>query len=52
MRAGIFYTLTETMDEGRCGLPVAELAPLAEKLVDMRTSCCGTALDLELADGT
>jgi exodeoxyribonuclease V alpha subunit len=28
-RAGIGYALTEAMDEGHCGLPLAELVPLA-----------------------
>ena len=32
VRAGISYALTEAMDEGHCGLPTAELVPLAEKL--------------------
>jgi Helix-hairpin-helix containing domain len=31
VRAGISYALTEAMDEGHCGLPMAELTPLAEK---------------------
>jgi hypothetical protein len=35
VRAGISYALTEAMDDGHCGLPVAELAPLAEKLLDV-----------------
>jgi hypothetical protein len=30
VRAGISYPLTEAMDEGHCGLPTAELVPLAE----------------------
>ena len=33
VRAGISYALTEAMDEGHCGLPTAELMPLAEKLL-------------------
>ena len=28
-RAGIGYALTEAMDEGHCGLPLAELVPMA-----------------------
>ena len=35
VRAGISYALT--MDEGHCGLPTAELVPLAEKLLDRWT---------------
>jgi exodeoxyribonuclease V alpha subunit len=52
VRAGISYALTEAMDDGHCGLPVAELAPLAEKLLDVPENLIRTALDLELADGT
>ena len=40
------------MDDGHCGLPVAELTPLAEKLLDVPQELIRTALDLELADGT
>jgi exodeoxyribonuclease V alpha subunit len=52
VRAGISYALTEAMDDGHCGLPVAELTPLAEKLLDVPRALVRTALDLELADGT
>jgi exodeoxyribonuclease V alpha subunit len=52
VRAGISYALTEAMDEGHCGLPTAELTPLAEKLLDVPQGLIRTALDLELADGT
>jgi exodeoxyribonuclease V alpha subunit len=52
VRAGISYALTEAMDEGHCGLPVAELTPLAEKLLDVPQALVHTALDLELSDGT
>src|SRR3954464_859590 len=38
MRAGISYALTEAMDDGHCGLPADELAPLAEKLLESRRS--------------
>jgi exodeoxyribonuclease V alpha subunit len=51
-RAGISYALTEAMVEGHCGLPTAELMPLAEKLLDVPQDLIRTALDLELADGT
>jgi Helix-hairpin-helix containing domain len=34
IRAGISYALTEAMNEGHCGLPTDELAPLAEKLLE------------------
>ncbi len=52
VRAGISYALTEAMDEGHCGLPSSELMPLAEKLLEVPQNLIGTALDLELADGT
>src|ERR1700681_3305757 len=52
VRAGISYALTEAMDEGHCGLPIAELTPLAEKLLDVPQDLIRTALDLELAEGT
>jgi exodeoxyribonuclease V alpha subunit len=35
VRAGISYALTAAMDEGDCGLPIAELTPLAEKLLNV-----------------
>ena len=52
VRAGISYALTEAMDEGHCGLPTAELLPLAEKLLEVHHGLIRTALELELADGT
>jgi exodeoxyribonuclease V alpha subunit len=51
VRAGISYALTETMDEGHCGLPTDDLVPLAEKLLEVPQELIRTALDLELADG-
>ena len=48
VRAGISYALTEAMDEGHCGLPVGELVPLAEKLLDVPQDLIRAALDLEL----
>ena len=50
-RAGIGYALTEAMDDGHCGLPLAELVPLAVKLLEVPAEIIGTALDLELQDG-
>src|SRR5471030_3130595 len=35
VRAGISYALTEAMDDGHCGLPNADLVPLAEKLLEV-----------------
>ena len=52
VRAGISYALTEAMDEGHCGLPTAELLPLAEKLLEVHHGLIRTALELEIADGT
>src|SRR5664279_4817444 len=52
VRAGISYALTEAMDEGHCGLPTEELVPLAEKLLEVPPELIGTALGLELGDGT
>jgi len=52
VRAGISYALTEAMDEGHCGLPVEELAPLAVELLDVPKELIQTALELELSDGT
>ena len=51
VRAGISYALAEAMDEGHCGLPVAELVPLAERLLEVTPELIRTALDLELQDG-
>jgi exodeoxyribonuclease V alpha subunit len=51
VRAGISYALTEAMDEGHCGLPVDELVPLAEELLEVPKELVRTALDLELAEG-
>ena len=52
VRAGIAYALTEALDEGHCGLPVAELVPSAEKLLEVPRPLVESALPLELADGT
>ena len=51
IRAGISYALTEAMNEGHCGLPTDELAPLAEKLLEVGVELVRTALDLELTEG-
>ena len=52
VRAGISHALTEAMGDGHCGLPAAELAPLAVALLDVPHALVQTALDLELAEGT
>jgi exodeoxyribonuclease V alpha subunit len=51
VRAGIGYALSEAMQEGHCGLPVAELLPLAERLLEVPDDLIRTAFDLELAGG-
>jgi len=50
--AGISYALMEAMGQGHCGLPVAELKDLAEKLLEVDRALITTALELELAGGT
>ena len=50
-RAGIGYALTKAMDEGHCGLPLAELVPMAVALLEVPAEIIETALDLELRDG-
>jgi hypothetical protein len=40
------------MGDGHCGLPVKELMALAEKLLEVPEALIGTALELELAEGT
>src|ERR1700682_2687053 len=52
VRAGISYALTEAMDEGHCGLPIEELIPLAEKLLEGPQALLRPALELELQEGT
>ena len=52
VRAGISYALTEAMDDGHCGLPTAELVPLAVGLLEISQELVQTALDLELSEGT
>src|SRR5438874_3442317 len=51
VRAGISYALAEAMDEGHCGLPVEELVPLTEKLLEVPAELVETAMRLELEDG-
>src|SRR5438477_7330777 len=52
VRAGISYALAEAMDEGHCGLPVDELTPLTQKLLDVPAELVETALGLELEQST
>ena len=51
VRAGIAFALAEAMDEGHCGLPVDELAVLAEKLIAVPPALIEAALALELETG-
>jgi exodeoxyribonuclease V alpha subunit len=51
VRAGISYALAEAMDEGHCGLPVEELIPFAQKLLEVPAELVQTALNLEREDG-
>ncbi len=51
-RAGISYTLTEAVSEGHCGLPLDELMPMAEKLLEIPTDILRDALQQELQDET
>src|ERR1700751_5796442 len=51
VRAGISYALAEAMDEGHCGLPVEELVPLTEKLLEIPAELVETAMRLELEGG-
>ena len=51
VRAGIAHALASAMDEGHCGLPTAELLPLAAELLDVPQELLDTALDLELQSG-
>ncbi|WP_211108605.1 SF1B family DNA helicase RecD2 [Azospirillum baldaniorum] len=50
-RAGIGYALAEATDQGHCGVPVAELIPLAVKLLEIDASILETAAELERQDG-
>jgi exodeoxyribonuclease V alpha subunit len=52
VRAGIGHALATAMDDGHCGLPAGELVSLAETLLEVPAPLIGTALDLELAEGT
>lgn len=52
VRAGISYALTESLDEGHCGLPSTQLIPLAVSLLEVPEALVETALGLELADGS
>src|SRR5215469_7647215 len=48
VRAGVSYALAQALDDGHCGLPTADLLPLAATLLDVPADLVGAALDLEL----
>jgi exodeoxyribonuclease V alpha subunit len=50
-RAGINYTLTEALNSGHCGLPIALLLENAVKLLDIFPDILKEALTLELQEG-
>jgi exodeoxyribonuclease V alpha subunit len=49
VRAGISHALAEAMNDGHCGLPVAELVPFAETLLEVPATLVETALAEEIA---
>lgn len=51
IRAGIAYALMEAMENGHCGLPVTELAPLAMDLLGVTEALVQEAIELELQEG-
>src|SRR3954452_9754429 len=51
VRAGISFALAEAMEQGHCGLPEAELADLAQSLLEIPGELVRTALGLELEAG-
>src|SRR5713101_6443974 len=51
IRAGISHALAEAMNDGHCGLPVEELVPFAETLLEVPAGLIETALAEEIAAG-
>ncbi len=49
-QAGISYALTEASSQGHCGLPYAELVPLAIKLLEIDEQVIKTAIMREIGD--
>jgi exodeoxyribonuclease V alpha subunit len=49
-QAGVSYALAEASSQGHCGLPYAELLPLAVKLLDIPTEVIETAIAQEVTD--
>jgi exodeoxyribonuclease V alpha subunit len=52
VRAGIGYALSEAMDQGHCGLPMEELLPLAERLLEVPQDSVASALEQECSGGS
>ena len=52
IRAGVAHALTEAMDDGHCGLPAAELLPLAAGLLEAPEDLVRAAIDEELVAGS
>ncbi|MBP7571288.1 MAG: ATP-dependent RecD-like DNA helicase [Acidobacteria bacterium] len=51
-RAGIGYALTEAMDDGHCGLPLAVLKETASRLLEIPAPLIERAIQMELDAGT
>ena len=51
VRAGISFALTEAMNDGHCGLPLNELIPLAERLLEVDRPLIEGALQDEVGEG-
>lgn len=51
VRAGVSHALAEAMDDGHCGLPVAELEPKAAELLGVDAALVREAMDHERAEG-
>jgi len=49
-QAGISYALSEASEQGHCGLPYAELVPLAVKLLDIPAAIIDAAIAQEIAN--
>ncbi|HRD94199.1 MAG TPA: ATP-dependent RecD-like DNA helicase [Accumulibacter sp.] len=49
-QAGISYALAEASSQGHCGLPYADLLPLAVRLLDIPVAIIETAIAQEIAD--
>src|SRR5262249_48290507 len=52
IRAGISFPLTEAQNDGHCSLPVTDLPPLVEKLLEVPAPRIETAISLELGEGS